>query len=182
MPAYSYLILMAGWVVWVAPFLLYKRSSSTPATVDRRARWGILIEALAFALLWQGRFWERMPAVWQVVASVLCFIAGASFSWKAVRALGRHWRVDAGLDRDHELVRAGPYGIVRHPIYTSLLFVLLGTGFLIAPWRLFLAALAIFLIGTRIRVRIEDGLLAARFGEQFEAYRRSVPAFIPFLH
>jgi protein-S-isoprenylcysteine O-methyltransferase Ste14 len=47
--------------------------------------------------------------------------------------------------------------------------------------RTLLVASLIFVMGTEIRVRVEDELLAARFGEQFLAYRRSVPAYVPFL-
>jgi len=39
----------------------------------------------------------------------------------------------------------------------------------------------VLIIGTEIRVRIEDRLLASRFGERFQDYQRSVPAYIPFL-
>ena len=96
-------------------------------------------------------------------------------------ALGRHWRIDAALSSDHQLVTTGPYGIVRHPIYTSMLCMVFGTGFMITPLRTLLVASLIFVMGTEIRVRVEDELLASRFGEQFLAYRRSVPAYVPFL-
>jgi protein-S-isoprenylcysteine O-methyltransferase Ste14 len=76
---------------------------------------------------------------------------------------------------------AGPYRIVRHPIYTSMLCVLLATGFVVTTLPLFLLAFVVFLIGTEIRVRIEDKLLASQFGERFHQYQRNVPAYIPFL-
>ena len=62
-----------------------------------------------------------------------------------------------------------------------MLSLLLGTGFLITPWPLVLAAVAVFVIGTEIRVRIEDGLLASRFGDEFRDYQRSVAAYIPLV-
>jgi protein-S-isoprenylcysteine O-methyltransferase Ste14 len=71
--------------------------------------------------------------------------------------------------------------MVRHPIYTSMLCILLGTGALITPPPLFLAALVIFLVGTEIRVKAEDGLLASRFGDEFFRYRQSVSAYVPFV-
>ena len=74
-----------------------------------------------------------------------------------------------------------PYRVLRHPIYTSMLCVLFGTGVLITPWWLLLPSLLLFVIGTEIRVRIEDNLLASQFGEQFAEYRQRVPAYIPFL-
>jgi protein-S-isoprenylcysteine O-methyltransferase Ste14 len=62
-----------------------------------------------------------------------------------------------------------------------MLCLLLGTGFLIAPLPLFLAAISIFIVGTEIRVRVEDGLLASRFGDHFRQYQRSVSAYIPLV-
>jgi protein-S-isoprenylcysteine O-methyltransferase Ste14 len=79
------------------------------------------------------------------------------------------------------LIRSGPYRFVRNPIYTSMLCVLLATALLITPLWLFVAALAVFLIGTTIRIRAEEKLLAGRFGEQFSAYRRSVSRLVPFV-
>ena len=62
-----------------------------------------------------------------------------------------------------------------------MLCMLLGTGLILTPWPLFVAAILIFLVGTEIRVRIEDGLLASQFGEDFTAYKHKVPAYIPWL-
>jgi protein-S-isoprenylcysteine O-methyltransferase Ste14 len=62
-----------------------------------------------------------------------------------------------------------------------MLLVICAIGIVITGWKLFLAALAIFIIGTEIRVRTEESLLASRFGEEFQAYKRDVPAYIPFL-
>jgi len=62
-----------------------------------------------------------------------------------------------------------------------MLCVLLGTGFLIAPIYLALPAVVLFLIGTEIRMRIEDKLLASRFGDQAQRYQHTVPRLIPFL-
>jgi protein-S-isoprenylcysteine O-methyltransferase Ste14 len=60
--------------------------------------------------------------------------------------------------------------------------MLLGTGMVLAtPLRLLLPSLLLLAIGTEIRVRIEERLLAAQFGDEFRDYRRRVPAYIPFL-
>jgi protein-S-isoprenylcysteine O-methyltransferase Ste14 len=78
-------------------------------------------------------------------------------------------------------VRSGPYGIVRHPIYSSLLAILLSTILLLTPWRWAAVSLVLFVVGTEIRVRAEDKLLASRFGPKFAEYRRKVPAYVPFV-
>ena len=181
MPLYIYSILVVGWAAWFTPFFLIRRAGQKAKQVDKRARWGMLIVMIGYSLLWQGKFWLHPPAAWRVGASILFFAIAALMSWTATRALGKQWRVDAGLNADHELVMAGPYRFVRHPIYTSMLAVLLGTGFMVSPWWLFLPALVLFFIGTEIRVRIEDNLLATQFGDSFTNYKSRVPAYVPFL-
>jgi protein-S-isoprenylcysteine O-methyltransferase Ste14 len=177
--AIGYIILAAGTCAWLLPMVLQRRRSETPQRLDRRARWGILLVGVGYSLLWQTRFWTRSPAVWRVVCAGACFIFACVFSWSATRALGRHWRIEAGLNKDHELVRSGVYRFVRHPIYTSMLFAVIGTGLILAPLYLVGVSVLLYMLGTEIRVQIEDGLLASRFGQEFQSYRRSVPAYIP---
>jgi protein-S-isoprenylcysteine O-methyltransferase Ste14 len=59
--------------------------------------------------------------------------------------------------------------------------MLLGTGFLLTPIALLVVAAILFVAGTEIRVRIEDRLLALRFRDEFQGYRRTVSAYVPFL-
>jgi protein-S-isoprenylcysteine O-methyltransferase Ste14 len=93
--------------------------------------------------------------------------------------LGRHWRIEAGLNTDHELVQHGIYSVVRHPIYTSMLLATVGTGLILAPLYLLPVSVLLYVVGTGIRVRFEEGLLAERFGEEFWEYRRGVAAYLP---
>ena len=181
MPTYTYAILVAGWLLWMTPFALIKRASNPAKQIDRRARWGVVICAVAYAILWQGKFWQRQPHSWQIALSIVSFALGIFLSWTSTRALGRQWRIDAGLSSDHELIMAGPYRFVRHPIYTSMLCVLLATGFVVTPLPLFVLAIVVFVFGTEIRVRVEDKLLASQFGETFQQYQQNVPAYIPFI-
>jgi protein-S-isoprenylcysteine O-methyltransferase Ste14 len=181
MPVYGYAILAAGWLVWATAFLTARRSSEPAKVVDRRARFGIALAGVGYGLLWQGRFWERPLPVWRLVLSIVFLLLASLLSWTGTRALGRQWRIDAGLSADHELVMSGPYRVVRHPIYSSMLCLFLGTGTMLTPLPLFAIAACFFFAGTEIRVRIEERLLASRFGDSFAAYHHRVPAYIPFL-
>jgi protein-S-isoprenylcysteine O-methyltransferase Ste14 len=66
---------------------------------------------------------------------------------------------------------------VRHPIHASLLGLLLAAGITITHWPALPAFLAVFLVGTEIRVRVEE----ARFGSDFQACRRPTAAYMPFV-
>jgi protein-S-isoprenylcysteine O-methyltransferase Ste14 len=181
MPLYAYLIIAAGTILWALPFPIARSKYKGALTLDRGARWGVALQAIGYTVLWQGSFWIRSPAPWQTYLSALLLVAACALSWMSAITLGKQFRVDAGIIAGHRLVRSGPYRIVRHPIYTSMLALLLGTGVLIAPWYLLLAGVLLFLVGTVIRTRVEDTLLEARFGDEFRQYRGSVKGFIPFV-
>jgi protein-S-isoprenylcysteine O-methyltransferase Ste14 len=141
-----------------------------------------LLECLSIALAFNIRLPDSSPAGWpRAAASLICGILGVVLSWTAVAHLGRQFRIAAGLWEDHELIRTGPYAVVRHPIYSSLLAMLLCTLLALTPWPWALLCLAIFVAGTEVRVHTEDRLLESRFGETFRDYRRRVPAYVPFV-
>jgi protein-S-isoprenylcysteine O-methyltransferase Ste14 len=117
----------------------------------------------------------------RIVASMALGPAATVLAWSSVKHLGRQFRIRAGLYVDHELVRTGPYGLVRHPIYASMLGMLLSTLLLLTRWPWTAISLALFAAGTEIRVRVEDKLLASRFGAEFEEYRKAVRAYVPWV-
>src|SRR5204863_1516022 len=143
---------------------------------------GLLLECLAIFVAFACRLPpDDLPGTARLVASIGFGAIAAVLSWSSVKHLGRQFRLRAGLYEDHQLVRTGPYAIVRHPIYSSLLAILGATLSLLTPWPCALLSLAIFVAGTEIRVHAEDNLLASRFGEQFKDYQRKVSAYVPFL-
>jgi protein-S-isoprenylcysteine O-methyltransferase Ste14 len=181
MPVYAYALIFLGLLVWFYPFIPAHRGTAPAKVVNRHSRWGILLQFIAFTLLWQGHFWERPLPTWRAAISLILFALAAVLSWTSSRALAGHLRVDAALGAEHKLIRSGPYALVRNPIYTSMLFVLCAIALIVSGWQLFVAALLLFILGTEIRVRTEEQLLASRFGTEFQNYKRSVPAYIPFL-
>jgi protein-S-isoprenylcysteine O-methyltransferase Ste14 len=181
MPVYAYLTIVAGIVIWFYPFVPAHQKTGPASVVNRRSRWGMLLQFLAFTLLWQGRFWTRSLPSWRELISVVLFALASLLSWSSSRALAGQLRADAALGADHHLVRSGPYRLVRNPIYLSMLLVICAITVVVTPWPLFLAAVVVFVVGTEIRVRTEEKLLASHFGEEFTNYKRSTPAYIPFL-
>jgi protein-S-isoprenylcysteine O-methyltransferase Ste14 len=180
-PVYAYLLLAAAWLLWFIPFPVNGWNAKPAERRDSRARWGLGLQIAAYALLFATRFWARQLEFWCIGLSIGFFALAILLSSTAVRALGRHLRFDAALDPDHMLVSFGPYRVLRHPIYTSMLCMLLGTGFLLAPAPLLIIATLVFVAGTEIRIQIEDRLLASKFRDEFQGYQRTVSAYIPFV-
>lgn len=172
------------WILWLLIFVVrHLRPGGGEAVVTApEARMGIVLQGIAFALVWTFTrpAMSEGPAALLILSMILgpVSVFGA---WSAVRHLGKQWRIQAGLNADHELVQTGPYRYLRHPIYASVLGMLLATGFLWTRWPMLVLALIFYFAGTEIRVRAEDRLLAGRFKESFTAYRSRVHAYIPFL-
>jgi protein-S-isoprenylcysteine O-methyltransferase Ste14 len=175
--------LILYWIAWFLAFVRprkqaagQKKTASAPAS-----KWGILLVAISFALIWT----YLRPAGFEksqlsLIISLVLGPPSVALAWAATRHLGKYWRYEAALSEDHELIQTGPYRWVRHPIYTSMLGMLLATGAAWTWWPMFIAALAFFVAGTEIRVHAEDRLLAERFRDVFFVYRSRVNAYIPF--
>jgi protein-S-isoprenylcysteine O-methyltransferase Ste14 len=175
---------MVCWFAWLYPFIFRAphRQKRASITASKATMIGLLLEGLGIFTAFVFRLPpESAPDPVRVVVSLFFGMLASMLSWSSVRHLGRQFRIQAGLYEDHELVRTGPYALVRHPIYASLLAVLLCTLLLLTPWQWACVSLALFLIGTEIRVRAEDRLLASRFRGPFREYQKKVPAYIPFV-
>ena len=106
-------------------------------------------------------------------------LLGVAFSLWAMATLGRHYDLVLEVHQDHELIRGGPYALVRHPVYTGLLLhfagACLGTGNLL----LLAGTLLVTLPAFYARARAEERLLRERFGAEYEKYAREVPMLVP---
>jgi protein-S-isoprenylcysteine O-methyltransferase Ste14 len=98
----------------------------------------------------------------------------------ARRHLGRNWSGRVTLKIDHELVRTGPYGFVRHPIYTALLAMYAGSAVVSGQWHALIGFVLAALAYWR-KLRIEEANLAGAFGAKWDDYCRSTRALVPGL-
>jgi protein-S-isoprenylcysteine O-methyltransferase Ste14 len=81
---------------------------------------------------------------------------------------------------DHPGALAGPYRYVRHPIYTGILFAMLGMALAIGEWRA-LVGFAAMVLSFRIKSRYEEARMRETFAEYGE-YERHTAALIPYLY
>jgi protein-S-isoprenylcysteine O-methyltransferase Ste14 len=180
----AWIELIALWVLWIAPYVVLapKVQKRQSITVTGPSRLGLLLEVIGIALLFLFRVPDPPRTSGLILAAALVLgLAAAWMMWQAIAHLGRQFRIQAGLYHDHQLVRTGPYGLVRHPIYASLLMMSLVVGLLLTQWEWILISTAVHIVGTEIRVHTEEGLLASRFGEEFAKYKRTVAAYLPLV-
>jgi len=98
----------------------------------------------------------------------------------ARRHLGRNWSGAVTVAVDHQLVRSGPYRVLRHPIYTAMLGMYVGTA-LVSGEVHALLALAVVVGAYWRKIPIEERSLRGVFGPAYDAYRKETWALIPGL-
>ncbi|AWM02906.1 methyltransferase family protein [Bradyrhizobium amphicarpaeae] len=114
------------------------------------------------------------------IAAILS-AAGIAFAWWGRLHLGKFWSDAITQKEDHRVIDTGPYGFVRHPIYTGLIFGMLVTGVAIGLVTTILGAILISL-GMWQKGRMEEVFLSKELGEDaYGTYCRRVPMLIPFL-
>jgi protein-S-isoprenylcysteine O-methyltransferase Ste14 len=178
------------WILFAVIFFVGKKGASRSGTKRATSSLlGLVLQCVAYATIWvfpRARFTPivLLPKIADTaIAFVTMAIALGSiwFCLAAVRALGRQWALEARVIEGHELIKQGPYSVVRNPIYLGMFGLLVATGLAISRWEALVAAAVLFLAGNEIRIRSEEKLLREAFGPQFEEYARRVPTFFPRL-
>jgi protein-S-isoprenylcysteine O-methyltransferase Ste14 len=170
-------------IYWTISALRVKRTKVQEDAGGRLFHIGMM--ALAFFLLFSHRLdigplglrfapvsaWLRTPGI------VLTFVGAAVAIW-ARYSLGQYWSARVTLKIDHQLIRSGPYGWVRHPLYSGLLMAMAGTALVVGEWRAALGVVMALAEFSRKAAK-EEALLAGEFGERYEEYRRYTGFLVP---
>jgi len=121
----------------------------------------------------------HLPVALQWPAVVVSFL-GFAFTWWARIHLGRFWSSNVGRKADHRIIDTGPYGIVRHPIYSGITLASVGTAVLRATPGAWIGV-ALLTIGWYVKARLEERFLREELGTgNYDAYARRVPMLVPF--
>ncbi len=174
----------AAWVIyWV--FMAFK----TKRTVERGGFFGYrLVAGIVFVALFsagrplhvsaQSQLWHTTLA-WGIVTDCIV-VAGVAFTVWARITLGRNWSAEVTFKQDHELIESGPYALARHPIYTGLIVMALGTA--INYGRAIGFGLLVSLCaGLWWKARQEEQVMSRHFSGAYADYKRRVRAVIPFV-
>lgn len=171
-------------VIWLLSAGFSKKTSRSQSAVSRILQ-GILA-ASGFIILFDpiplGPLDERFLPDLRVFdwAGFAVLLAGISVALWARFVLGRNWSATVTIKQDHEIVRRGPYSVVRHPIYSGALLAMLGTAVYFGTFR-GLLAVALTFSGWWLKSRMEEAFLLQQFGPQYREYQREVKALIPFV-
>ena len=136
------------------------------------------------ALPWAFRVLGVVPLAYAacMLAWVLRFRGPSAMiesTWLTLLKLLRQMPVESPGGRTESLVVAGPYRVVRHPLYSGVDGLTLGIAMLVDhPWA-YLGAVALGLWFALILAPFEERELLALFGQAYRTYMESVRRFLP---
>jgi protein-S-isoprenylcysteine O-methyltransferase Ste14 len=177
------------WIAWLLSWLIGAffsgRTEKHVRGRDSRAyRIPILIGAVLLAP-WTASVLGAKP-LWQIGTGGIYMLAvltasGCLFTWWARLHLGRFWSSAITRKEGHRVIDTGPYGLVRHPIYTGLIGAMIATG-IAAGTTIALLGTALIAFGLWQKARMEEGFLTNELGaDAYVPYCQRVPMLVPLL-
>ena len=181
-------IIAVCWSIFLIVWLV--NAARTKRTVEKQSVESALAHRIPVTLAWflivvpkwsHPLNWQIIPRtdLVQMTGAMIC-VCGLVFTLWARQTLAGNWSSDVTFKQDHELIRTGPYRFVRHPIYTGLLVMWLGTAIFIGQLRGFISLLLVT-IGFWIKLNQEERLMIQHFPDAYPAYKREVKALVPFI-
>lgn len=176
------------WIAWALIWFLAARS------VKQTVRHEDPLSRLSNTLpLWLAAFLLASPPIWPdfltarllpatlgtFVFGAILVVVGLCFAIWARYHIGRNWSGVITVKQDHDLVRTGPYSLVRHPIYSGLLLAIIGSA-IARGNSVAVVAVALVLFSFLRRVSVEERWMTETFGAAYDDYRASTPALVPF--
>lgn len=183
----TWLFIEGCWIAWLLYWVIMAFTSKR--TIERRGFIGYRLVTIVLIVGWlaiarllhvssQSQLWQGSLALGVLSACIV--LAGAAFTVWARITLGRNWSAEVTFKQDHELIESGPYALARHPIYTGLIAMALGTA--IDYGRAFGFALLFSLCGGLWwKARQEKWIMSRHFPDAYAKYKTRVRAIIPFV-
>lgn len=137
-------------------------------------------ESILILVLLNIPFWFSNPFSWYQIISWILLILSAWFGIAGFVTLHRKGKAEGDFENTTVLVKSGVYGMIRHPLYFSLL--LLGTGIMMKNLTLpSVSAGLVNLIALGFTASTEEKEMVAKFGQQYRDYMGETKMFIPFI-
>jgi len=115
-----------------------------------------------------------------IVVGTFIIVAGCIFNIMGRVSLGDNWANHIKIYEKHELIEKGMYKYIRHPLYSSIIFMFYGASLVYSNTISFIAVTFIFIPFMYYRAKQEEKLLLETFPE-YTKYKRRVGMFLPKL-
>jgi len=124
-----------------------------------------------------GNLWAQLFGT--PTAHIVAMVIGYAIVFSGATLVADGWRRIHKARREETLMTDGVYARVRHPQYTGLFLIVFGEGVVHWPTIVSVAAFPIIIFAYTMLARKEERQMLGKFGDEYRAYQRRVPMFIP---
>jgi protein-S-isoprenylcysteine O-methyltransferase Ste14 len=121
---------------------------------------------------------RALSATWSLVVGFVLVAVGHAGTYWSYASLGQSWRIGVNKRETLPLVTTGIYSLIRHPIYSMQIVILVGAALLI-PTPLSFAALVLHLVCSYTKAFDEERYLLATHAEAYAKYLSHTGRFLP---
>jgi protein-S-isoprenylcysteine O-methyltransferase Ste14 len=116
------------------------------------------------------------------LAGLVLYAMGFLLMAWALLSLGRNYQLGGTAPRDtDEMIMDGPYGKIRHPMYSAALSISFGLACLTQSLAFF-SVFCIYLVLILLLIPLEEKGLQRAFGEKYVVYQRNAAKLFPFVY
>lgn len=112
-------------------------------------------------------------------AGAIVILMGGALRITAIRTLAHHFRYELRVEAGQRVVDRGVFRHIRHPSYLGLLLIVIGEALTLSSLLALLVGTMLLLAILRARIREEEKVMLASFGEAYEEYRRRSWRLVP---
>lgn len=181
---YKNLVILAGnATVWLYHPAVSKKETSVNRSSDKNSVLLIIIMSLISTIV-PLVDWAYFSNAFD--SNLLITILGFIVMWSgillrnySVKILGEHFTPTIQIQRNHALIKKGPYSIIRHPSYTGAMLALVGNAIFLNSALGVGVAIIAMLIAYKVRIDAEEYALKEKFGNLYSEYQSQTKKLIP---
>lgn len=113
---------------------------------------------------------------------ILIYGGGILVRYWGIRELGHFFSRNVIVEEEVELVSSGPYRILRHPLYTGLLLIVIGFPIYMGVWGGVVLAILLMIPALLYRIRIEEEMLTVMIGSGYQEWGKTRNRLFPFIY
>jgi len=181
----TFILLISASVLWLSQPGFSKQDMNSNKQSDKLSILLILIASsvsvLSSVIEWAYFTPDKSLINSSTIIGLILLVIGIAFRVWSINILGKNFTATVKITREHELIKTGPYKVIRHPSYLGALIAIIGCPvFLNNTYTIFISCMAM-IIAYYFRINVEERTLSNHFGEFYEEYKKTTYRLVPLI-
>lgn len=181
----TFILLISAAVLWLSQPGFSKQDMNSDKQSDKLSILLILIASsisvFSSVIEWAYFTPDKSQINSVTVIGFIFLLIGICFRVWSINVLGKNFTATVKITREHELIKTGPYKLIRHPSYLGAFVAIIGCPvFLNNTYTIFISCIAMT-IAYYFRINVEEKTLSNHFGKYYEDYKKDTYRLLPLI-